>query len=125
MRLIINRTNIEGRFLQTLSLRLEFMQQEHPKDPCPKWNVMNVTKESITGTNVPDFVIEQLQLMGETKTLKEVKDKTLTMPTKEEVVAEEGEELPEPMEMVVVDVPTIQVQLLRKKRTIVEEFTQL
>ena len=68
---------------------------------------MNVTKEGITGTNAPDFVIDQLQLMGETKTLKEDKDKTLTMPTKEEVVAEEGEELPELMEMAVVDVPTI------------------
>ena len=63
--------------------------------------------------------------MGETKTLKEDKDKTLTMPTKEEVMGEEGEELPELMEMAVVDVPTIQVQLLRMKRTIVEELTQL
>ena len=76
---------------------------------------MNVTKEGVTGTNAPDFAIEQLQLMGVTKTLKEVRDKTLTMPTKEEVLAEEGEELPKLMEMAVVDVPTIQVQLLRKK----------
>ena len=46
------------------------------------------------------------------------------MPIKEEVVVEEGEELLELMEMAVLDVPTIQVQLLRKKQTIVEEFTQ-
>ena len=125
MRLVISKTIKEGHLLKTLKRHQEFMQQEHPKDPCPKWSAMNVTKEGITGTNVPDFVIEQLQLMGEAKTLKEVKDKTLTMPTKEEVMAEEGEELPELMEMAVVDVPTIQVQLLRKKRMIMEEFTQL
>ena len=84
---------------------------------------MNVTKEGITGTNAPNFVIEQLQLMGETKTLKEDKDKTLTMPTKEEVVAEEGVEQQELMVMAVVDVPTtMQVQPLPMKQTTVEEF---
>ena len=45
--------------------------------------------------------------MEETRTLKEVKDKTLTMPTREEVVAEEGVEQPELMEMAEVVVPTM------------------
>ena len=84
---------------------------------------MNVTKGGIIETNAPDFATGQLQPMGEIKTLKEDKDRTLTMPTKEEVVAEEGVEQQEPMEMDVVDMPTtMQVQPLQMKQTIVEEF---
>ena len=92
MRLVISRTNKEGHLLQILKLRLEFMQQEHPKDHCQKSSALNVMKGGTTGTNAPGFVIEQLQQMGETRTLKEVKDKTLilTMPTREEVVVEVG-----------------------------------
>ena len=110
MRVVISKTIKGGHLLKTLKRHQEFMQQEHPKDPCPKWRAMNVMKEGITVTNAPDFVIEQLQLMGETKTLKEVKDKTLTMPTREEVMAEEGVEQPELMEMAEVVVPTMQDQ---------------
>ena len=120
----INKNNTEGKLLQILNLHQESMQPEHPKDPYPKWSAMTATKEGTIGTNAPDFAAGQLQPMGEIETLKEDKDKTLTMPTKEEVMAEEGEEPPELMEMAVVDMPTIQVQLLRKKRTIMEEFTQ-
>ena len=59
--------------------------------------------------------------MGETKTLKEVKDKTLTMLTKEEVAVEEGVEQLELMETVKVVVPTMQVQLLRMIKRIFEK----
>ena len=89
-------------------------------------NVLNVMKGGTIGTNAPGFVIEQLQQMGEITTLKEVKDKTpiLTMPTREEVVAEVGVEQPELMEMAEVVMPTMQDQRLRMKRMIAEEFTR-
>ena len=90
------------------------MQQEHPTDHCPKLSALNVMKGGTTGTNAPEFVIEQLQQMGETRTLKEAKDltPTLIMPTMEEVVVEARVEQPELMEMAKVVVPTMQDQLL-------------
>ena len=52
---------------------------------------MNVTKGGIIETNAPDFAQQgSYSQWGEIKTLKEDKDRTLTMPTKEEVVAKEG-----------------------------------
>ena len=60
MRLVTSKIIKGGHLLKTLKRHQEFMQQEHPKDPCPKWSAMNVMKEGITGTNAPGFVIEQL-----------------------------------------------------------------
>ena len=61
MHLVINKINIEGHLLRTLSLHQDFTQEEQPKDHWLKLSALSVMKEGTTRINALDFVIEQLQ----------------------------------------------------------------
>ena len=60
MHLVINKINIEGHLLRTLSLHQDFTQKEQPKDHWLKLSALSVMKEGTIETNALDFATEHL-----------------------------------------------------------------